>query len=255
MIVAVHQPHFLPWLGYLDRMARADLFIVLDHVQFERRNYQNRTRILIEGCARWLTVPVVQRSQSERIVDKQIDNRADSGARHWGQNHFLTLRYAYRHAPFFDLYGAQLREIFDGRWDSLVEFNQTLLDYLREILDIRTPTVRSSSLGVGGQRSELILNLCESVGADTYLCGMGGCRTYLDCDAFARAGIKMVWQDFHHPRYPQCGEGAFTEGLTALDLLFNCGPLSRSLLQSPMAALHAPSPCAATDQRKLIGLR
>ena len=256
MIVAVHQPHFLPWLGYLDRMARADLFIVLDHVQFERRNYQNRTLMLLEGRARWLTVPVVQRSQKERIVDKQIDNRADSSARHWGHNHFLTLRYAYRHAPFFNLYGAQLQEIFDGRWDSLVELNQTLLDYLREILDIRTPMVRSSTLGVAGRRSELILNLCQSVGADTYLCGMGGCRTYLDREAFARAGIKMEWQDFHHPRYPQCGDSPFTQGLTALDLLFNCGPLSRSLLlQSPAASPHVPAPCASTGERKLIGLR
>ena len=115
--------------------------------------------------------------------------------------------------------------------------------------------VRSSSLGVDGRRSELILNLCQSVGADTYLCGMGGCRTYLDRNAFAQAGVKMVWHDFHHPRYPQCGDGPFIEGLSALDLLFNCGPLSRSLLQSPAAPPHMPAPCAAMDEHKLIGLR
>ena len=245
MIVAVHQPHFLPWLGYLDRMARADLFIVLDHVQFERRNYQNRTLMLLEGRARWLTVPVVQRSQKERIVDKQIDNREDSSARHWGHNHFRTLRYAYRRAPYFNLYAARLREIFDAQWESLVELDQALLEYLREVLDIRTPMVRSSSLGVEGCRSELILNLCRSVGADTYLCGMGGCRSYLDRGAFARAGIKMVWQDFHHPRYPQCGDAPFVPGLTALDLLCNCGPLSRSLLQSQVT----PAPVAATESQ------
>lgn len=242
MIVAVHQPHFLPWLGYLDRMARADLFIVLDHVQFERRNYQNRTLMLLEGRARWLTVPVLQRSQKERIVDKQIDNREDSSARHWGHNHFQTLRYAYRNAPFFNLYAAQLREIFDARWDSLVELDQALLEYMREVLDIRTPMVRSSTLGVAGHRSELILNLCQSVGADTYLCGMGGCRSYLDSAAFEQAGIRLVWQDFHHPCYAQCGDGPFTPGLTALDMLFNCGPLARSLLQIPPApAARSPA--------------
>src|SRR5436190_9888435 len=74
MLVAIHQPNYFPWLGYLDRMARADLFIVLDHVQFERRNYQNRAPILLEGVERWLTVPVAQLSQKERIVDKRVDN-------------------------------------------------------------------------------------------------------------------------------------------------------------------------------------
>ena len=247
MIVAVHQPHFLPWLGYLDRMAQADLFIVLDHVQFERRNYQNRTLFLLEGQARWLTVPVLQRSQKERILDKQIDNPGD-GARRWASNHFQTLRYAYRHAPFFRLYEAQLREIFDAHWDSLVELNHALLEFLRAALDIRTPMVRSSTLDVGGHRSELILNLCQAAGADTYLCGMGGCRSYLDRTAFARAGIKMQWQEFHHPRYRQCGSGPFIEGLTALDLLFNCGPLSRSLLQSQARQAAAPPiPAAATQ--------
>ena len=95
MIVTIHQPHFLPWAGYLHRMAQADLFVLLDHVQFERANYQNRTRILMNGAPRWVTVPVVQRSQKERIVDKEIDNRLE-GPRRWGPIQFATLRQARR---------------------------------------------------------------------------------------------------------------------------------------------------------------
>src|SRR5688572_17153584 len=86
MKVAIHQPHFLPWLGYLHRMAQVDAFVLLDHVQFERRNYQNRTMIRLEDEARWLTVPVVQRSQKERIIDKEVDHRLD-GAKWWAPNH------------------------------------------------------------------------------------------------------------------------------------------------------------------------
>ena len=81
--IAIHQPHYVPWLGYLDRMLKADLFIVLDHVQFERRNYQNRTTIRLAGKAKLLTVPVVQLSQTESIVDKRVDN-AEQGSRAWG---------------------------------------------------------------------------------------------------------------------------------------------------------------------------
>jgi replicative DNA helicase len=123
MLVAIHQPNFLPWLGYFDRMVKADLFVLLDHVQFERRNYQNRALIRLEDEARWLTVPVVQLSQKERIVDKRIDNPAAETARWWGPNSFNTLRYAYRKAPYFELYAPRLREILETRREKLVDLN------------------------------------------------------------------------------------------------------------------------------------
>jgi hypothetical protein len=229
MIVAIHQPHFLPWLGYLHRMAQVDLFVLLDHVQFERRNYQNRTMIRMNDEARWLTVPVVQRSRDERIVDKEVDNRGD-GARWWSANHFQTLRHAYREAGFFGTYAAEFKALFEARWQRLVDLNQAALDLLREAFGIRTPLVRSSELAVEGARAQLILNLCRAVGADALLAGMGGSRGYLDAQAFARAGVRIEYHDWVHPEYPQCGQGPFIPGLSAIDLLFNCGPASRERL-------------------------
>ena len=229
MIVAVHQPHFVPWLGYLDRMVKSDLFIVLDHVQFERRNYQNRTAIRLEEESRWLTVPVVQLSQKERIIDKRIDNTEDGSSRSWGPNHFKTLKYAYRKAPFFAQYAPRLQEILESRWDKLVDLNLAMLDFVRDAYQIRTPLARSSELKAEGARSELLLNLCKEVGATAFLGGMGGSRGYLDLPAFEAAGMGVLWQDFRHPEYPQCGSAPFTKGLMALDLLFNCGPQGRDL--------------------------
>ena len=231
MIVAVHQPHFLPWLGYLDRMLQADLFIVLDHVQFERRNYQNRTRILIDGQPHWLTVPVIQQSQQERVLDKKIDNPERVELRWWGASHFQTLRYAYRKAPYFETYAPTLRKFLESRWERLVDLDQVLLEYLRDVLDIQTPLVSSSELGVDGRRSELILNLCKAVKADTFMTGMGASRSYLDRQAFADAGIEVTCQAFEHPQYQQCGGMDFAPGLSALDLLFNHGPESREILR------------------------
>jgi hypothetical protein len=241
MIVAIHQPHFLPWLGYLHRMASADLYVLLDHVQFERRNYQNRTRIRIEGTARWLTVPVIQRSQKERITEKLVDNRL-GGARAWADNHYATLRHAYASAPCFNQYAAALRRIYDTRWERLVELNQACLDLLREAFEIRTPLVRSSELAVEGARGGLILNICRAVGADTLLAGMGGSRGYLDAEAFARAGVRIEFQHFAHPHYRQRGAAPFASGLSALDMLLNCGPRSAELLRglaSPQESLAA----------------
>lgn len=232
MIVTVHQPHFLPWLGYLERMNQADLFIVLDHVQFERQNYQNRTRILLEGQPHWLTVPVIQNSQQERIVEKKIDNPEAIDIRHWGEKNYQKIYQAYRKAPFFNAHAPHLKNILESRWERLVDLNQVLLEYLRQNLAITTPLVNSSDLMVDGRQSELILNLCKAVDADTLLIGMGGSRRYLDFEAFAKAGIEIIAQDFTHPQYAQCGNNDFVRGLSAIDLLFNHGPESRKILQS-----------------------
>lgn len=229
MIVAIHQPHYLPWLGYLHRMAQADLFILLDHVQFERRNYQNRGRILLDGEARWLTVPVVQRSQSERIIDKLIDHSA-AGGRDWGRNHLATMRHAYRQARHFPDYAEALRKILDAGWPRLAELDREMLAFLRDAFEIRTPLALSSELAAEGAKSDLILHLCRAVGARTLLAGSGGSRGYLDPEAFARAGVRIEWHDFRHPAYRQCGAQPFVAGLASLDLLFNCGPQSRSIL-------------------------
>jgi WbqC-like protein len=239
MIVAIHQPNFFPWLGYFDRMIRSDLFVLLDHVQFERRNYQNRALIRLEDESKWLTVPVVQVSQKERIVEKMVDNPADlSGSRWWGPNHFNTLRYAYRKAPHFERYAPRLREILESRWDKLVDLNLAALDFMRETLEIETPTVRSSVMQAEGQRSGLLLDICRRVGGTAFLGGMGGSREYLDKEAFAAAGMGVIWQDFSHPEYPQCGTAPFMKGLTALDLLFNCGPRAAEIVRQQKTQEH-----------------
>ena len=230
MLIAIHQPHYVPWLGYLDRMAKADLFIILDHVQFERRNFQNRTTIRLEGQPKLLTVPVVQVSQKETILEKRVDNSEDGG-RDWGPTHFKTLKYAYRKAPFFAQYAPRLEEILTARWDKLVDLDLAMVGFVREAFGITTPIQRSSELTVSGARSELLLNLCKQFGpGSVFLGGLGGSRRYLDHDAFAREGVGVQWQQFEHPVYPQCGEGEFTPGLMSLDLLFNCGPRGRELL-------------------------
>jgi hypothetical protein len=234
MIIAIHQPHFLPWLGYLHRMARVDAFVLLDHVQFERRNYQNRTMIRMNNEARWVTVPVIQHSQKERIVDKQVDNRLD-GPKWWSPKLFTTLRHAYAEAAFFERYAPQFRALLDTRFDRLVDLNQAGLDLLRQAFDIRTPLVKSSELAVEGARGDLILNICRALGADALLVGFGGSRGYLDEDMFARAGVRIASHQFTHPEHAQCGTnagraGPFLRGLSAVDMLFNCGPKSRDLL-------------------------
>ncbi|MFI5361800.1 MAG: WbqC family protein [Elusimicrobiota bacterium] len=226
MIVAAHQPNFIPWLGYFDKMQKADLFVSVDHVQMERQSFQNRTAVKTGEGVRWLTVPVVQNSRDERIVDKRIDNSRE-GRHRWSRKMLLTLKYAYQSAPHFAAAEPALAEILDARWERLSELNHRLIDVCRAALGIRTPMLRSSEMSIPGAKSEMVLNLCREVGADAYLSGSGASKGYLDLPAFERAGIRVIWQDFEHPRYPQLPAGGeFVDRLSALDLILNCGPQS-----------------------------
>lgn len=234
MIVAAHQPNFIPWLGYFDKMRKADLFVSVDHVQMERQGYQNRAAIKTGEGTRWITVPVVQESRDERILDKRIDNSRE-GRFAWSRKMLLTLRYAYLSAPYFSACEAALTEILTSRWDRLDALNRRLIDFCRAALGIRTPMVCSSALGLTGSKSDMVLNMCREVGADVYLAGGGASKAYLDVRAFERAGIRVEWQAFEHPRYVQhpCCE-RFIDKLSALDFIFNCGSQAeRHLAQQP----------------------
>jgi len=181
---------------------------------------------------------VVQRSRDERIVDKEVDNRLD-GPKWWAPNHFQTLRHAYREARFFGDYASAFKRLFETRWERLVELNQAGLELLREAFGIRTRLARSSELAVAGARGELILNICRAVGASTLIAGMGGSRGYLDADAFARAGVRIAPHDWTHPEYTQCDAAPFTPGLSAIDMLFNCGSQSAQRLFAERAVAKA----------------
>ena len=147
MIVAAHQPHFLPWLGYLDKLAKADLFVVMDDLQYEAQNFQNRNRIKLDTGAAWLTVPVERGAQTDRICDKRITNTA-SPKEHWQRRSWLTLKTHYGRAPHFGAYAAAFEDIYARRWDWLLDLDLHILDLVRRWFGITRPIVRSSSLGL-----------------------------------------------------------------------------------------------------------
>jgi hypothetical protein len=241
MIIAAHQPNYLPWLGFFDRVRRCDKFLILDHVQFERQNYQNRTRVRFDDGVRWLTVPVVQKSRDELILEKEIANDREGRLR-WGRKQYSTLEQLYRSAPYFHLYAPELRALLDENWTKLIDLNLALLRFCLDALEIKTPLERTSEMGtIEGQKSQLVLNMCKAAGATAYLSGDGASRSYLDVAAFEKAGVEIIWQDFRHPDYPQRRPGSQpVHGLTVLDLLFNCGPMSKVVLAG--GALDGLSP-------------
>jgi hypothetical protein len=215
----MHQPNYLPWLGYFDKMRQADVFVLLDAVQYPRgRSVANRNSILTAQGELLLTVPVsVPRGREGKATYLEVGFADDS----WRKKHLRSLEQAYARAPHFERFFPALREIV-SRAETFCGLTISLVRRLAEGFGIETPTPRLSELGLEeAAKSELAIGLCERLGADVYLSGTGA-RAYNDPDAFAAAGIELRYQEFEHPVYPQPG-AAFVPGLAAVDLLFNCG--------------------------------
>jgi hypothetical protein len=229
MIVAAHQPHYMPWLGYLDKLAKADLFVVMDDLQFIGRNYQNRQQLKLADGPAWLTVPIA-RGHRERIMDKQIES-CGNPKQHWQHRHWRTLVSHYGAARYFSQYADELLDVYTRPWTNLIDLDLHMLALARRWLDIPTPVVRASKLDLTGTKTDRLIDLCRKVGARCYLTGVGGSSHYLDVEKVGRAGIGVVWQQFTHPEYPQRYPSAgFKPRLGFLDLVLNCGPASRDIL-------------------------
>jgi hypothetical protein len=229
MILSAHQPSYLPWLGYLDKMAKADVFVVMDDLQYEKENFQNRNRVKLNNGAGWLTVPVERGTQLDRIDEKKIQN-GGSPKEHWQRRTWETLKIHYGRAPYFAHYAEELEDVYTRRWERLLDIDLHMLGLARKWFGIDVPVVHSSSLALAGQKTDRIIDMCKKVGATTYLSGRGGSTGYLDVDALRRAGIAVMWQQFTHPKYPQrYPQLGFIPNLAFLDLLLNCGPESRDI--------------------------
>lgn len=223
MKVAVHQPQYLPWLGYFDKMDQADCFVILDQVQFKKNEWQNRNRIKTAAGWQWLTVPVLHRFP-QRISEVKVNNAAP-----WSRKHLGALVSNYSGTPFFDVHRPFFEEIYARDWTLLLDLNLATLSYLAQVLGIRTKLHLASSLPERGEATDRLVAICQALGADTYLSGAGA-REYLDVQRFEEAGIRVVFQAFQCPLYPQ-RFGAFEPNLSLVDLMFNCGEASLQVLR------------------------
>jgi hypothetical protein len=218
MIVAGHQPNYLPWLGFFDKMRRSDIFIIEDNVQFERQGFTNRNRIMTSDGVRWLSVPIEHENKPLLIREVRIANKGEPG---WGNRHWLTLKHGYCKAPYWNDFSGFFEDAYEREWSLLFDLNMHLIKGIMGFLRIDKPLVLSSALGAEGKKTELIVAQCKKVGADTQLAG-DGCRDYIDYKRFKQEGITLTFQDFNQPRYDQMCKG-FVPNLSVVDYLFCTG--------------------------------
>ncbi len=233
MILAGHQPNYLPYLGFFHKAARVDVFAIVDNVQFVKRGpfgFQNRARIRTGQGRMWLTVPVLTKGKfHQEIREVRIDNNKD-----WRHKHWRSLVMNYERAPHFHRYRDFFEEVYMREWEYLGVVNEALIRYLLRELGIGVRIVKTSELGCSGKGTEFILDMCRKTGAGTYLHGKHG-RDYVDQALLEAGGVKSVYQEFDHPVHPQQWE-PFLPLMSAVDLLFNCGPSSLEVLMGGCAS-------------------
>lgn len=227
MVIAIHQPQYLPWLGYFDKIDRADIFVFLDDVQFKKNEWQNRNKIKTACGWQWITVPVIH-DFGQAISEVRINNRVN-----WRRQHLKSLTLNYKKARYFDKYISFFENVYSQEWLSLSELNIYIIENLLKILGIETKLERSSKLKLPGKATERLVEISRKLGAGTYLSGAGG-RLYLEIEKFKSETIGIIFQDFLHPRYDQlyCQRQDFLENLSIVDLLFNQGEKSRDILKN-----------------------
>jgi hypothetical protein len=227
MIAAIHQPNFIPWIGYFYKMLKCRRFVFLDDVQYIRRGFTGRVKIKTPQGEKWLSVPVKKKGRYHQSVSEVELESGDT----WKKKVLGTLQSSYGKAPYFKTYFPEFETILQKDRHCLAELNIQLIQWLAQALEINTPMVKSSELaGVSGQSTERLVSICKAVGASRYLSGFGG-QNYQEEEIFKENGIELVVYDFKHPEYPQLW-GDFIPGLSAIDLLFNCGPQSVKILKN-----------------------
>jgi hypothetical protein len=226
MLISSHQPHYLPWLRYIEKIMRSDLFIILDDVSFDKNGFQKRNKIKTEQGWVYLTVPVQKHTQRP-IREIEIDNQTN-----WRVKHQRLLELHYHKAPYFGRYWSELEAIYSRPWTHLADLNAAMLTIFLHQLEIDTPILSSSDLPTQGQSTQRLAELCQAVGGDTYLSGAHAVHAYMDRAVLHEAGVRLAVQEWRAPTYRQLYSSAgFLADLSIVDLLFNEGPRAREILQ------------------------
>ena len=221
-VVAIHQPNFIPWIGYFNKIAHADIFIFLDDAQFSKNSFINRNRIKTVQGAQWLTLPV-------NVRFGQLIREVGFANQTWPKKHLKTIEQNYKKAPAFEEYYPPFKVLIENtQYENISELNISIIEHISKWLELKTDFYHSSKLKVEGMGDDRLISLVKAVNGNVYLSGKGGAK-YQNPDKFKKADICLQYYNFVPLQYPQLW-GEFIPGLSIIDLLFNCGKESSKII-------------------------
>jgi len=223
--VAIHQPNYLPYLGFFHKMALADTFILYDTAQFSRNDFHNRNRIKTPEGSSLLTVPFKRRGL---LPIRAIEIDSAGG---WNLKHWKAVNANYARAAHFVSYREELKKMYEEVSTQLASVNEKFIRWIAGEWGIQPRILNASD------PSERLAHMVREVGGDTYVSGVGGLE-YLAAGAFR--GLNLLLQDFRHPEYPQLW-GPFVKNLSSIDLLLNVGEGGSDLIRGAGGTRSWPS--------------
>lgn len=226
MTAAILQSNYIPWKGYFDIMNIADVFIIYDHVQYTKNDWRNRNRIKTPQGTNWLTIPVRQIDSSQKIEETHVLNQE------WRKKHWATLSNFYGKTSGFKLYRDLIEPLYLNSEETNISLiNQAFIETIQQILGSSTKIYRSTELGFTEGRTQSLVDLCQKVGADTYLSGPAA-KDYLDTPLFEAVGMQVKWMSYEgYPEYTQPFP-PFDHAVSILDLIFCTGTEAKKYLKA-----------------------
>lgn len=221
MIITIHQPEHLPWLGLYNKIAKSEMFVILDSVQYEKNYFQNRNRILGTNGVQWMSIPVSNKGHMDGSIKTTLI-ATDPKNMKWKEKYLQTIKQSYGKYPHFNEVFPLLEKAINIDTPYLADINIEIIKTFCDALDIHPIYVKSSDLEIDGLKSDLILSICKKIEATLYIAGPSG-RDYLNMESFKEAGIEVKFNDYHHPVYQQKRTDEFISHLSGLDLFMNVG--------------------------------
>lgn len=224
-IITIHQPNYIPWLGFFAKIKKADYFVILDTVKYSKNSVINRNKIRTKYGSSYLTIPIGKKYHSSTIHDVKLPERND-----WKEDHWKTIETNYKNSEFFSSYEYSLKKIYSKDYEYMWQINEELIIYLLNCFDIKTEIIKASELDINYNlhKTDLLISIVKLVNASTYLSGPSG-KNYLEREKFIKEQIQLDFFRYDHPVYKQRFKG-FIPNLSAIDILFNLGEKSKELI-------------------------
>ena len=219
----IRQPGYMPNLGFFKKIQSSDIFVFLDDVQFSKDSFDNRNQIKTNFGSEWITVPL-----NRPVFEKKFNEVSISYKTNWIKEHCNMIFENYKSTPYFSSYWYEIEKILNYKHKLLIQLNFELIKYFIKTLDIHTKTVKSSELSITKIKTERLIEICLKLSATCYISGIGG-KDYLDESLFENAKIKLIYENFVHPKYTQV-HGDFIKNMSIIDLLLNEGHKSKKIL-------------------------
>jgi hypothetical protein len=218
MILSAHQLNYLPYPGLIAKINYSDKFLYLSNLQFEKKSWQSRNKMMNNGSEILLSIPIKNKNKIQLIKDVEINNEIN-----WKKKHLKTIQYNYKKAKYFKRYIKFFEKLYENNWIKLNEITEYILLYVMKELNIETEILSDKNYNFKEKKNDFLIEICKKFDATTYVSNKGS-EDYIDLTVFKKNKINHYFVSYKNYFYRQQNNKKFVNNLSIFDMMFNCGP-------------------------------